>query len=227
MLPLQVELEALGYATMIEPLLTIEQVGLKTLPVLDGVQALVLTSAHAIPALSVHAKTLPIYAVGAATAEAARSAGCQDVMTSDGNALDLSRLIIEECRPEHGTILHLTGDVVREGLKEALNQRGFHYLRQATYRAIPRTRFSDDLIAAWRRRAISAVLLFSPRTAEILVRLLIHHGLERHVDRAAAICLSDQTATPCKALAWRTICPAARPNRQALLKALEGSTAIC
>ena len=83
------------------------------------------------------------------------------------------------------------------------------------------------LLAAWHRREIAAVLLFSPRTAETLVRLLIDYGLASHVDTTTAICVSEATATPCRRLDWRTICLAARPDREALIRALEGSIGIC
>ncbi len=216
----------MGYSVMIEPLLSIEQIAPQQ-PALEGVQLLVLTSAHAVPALTDQAKQYPLYAVGEATAAAAAAAGCRDVHIAKGDVQDLSRLIVKNCRSRDGTVLHLSGDVIRQGLAEVLNAYGFHYRRQMVYRAVATTGFSEKAIDAWQRRMIAAVLLFSPRTAEVLVRLLKSHGLERQVDSTAAICLSDETATPCKGLVWKAILPAARPNRQALLKALVGISTIC
>ena len=220
------DLEAKGYATLVEPLLTIEPLGPMVAPS-DDLQALALTSANAVPALNEEARRLPVFTVGKATAEAARAAGCARVVAGDGDAAELAALITERCRPENGAILHLSGEVVREGLREILSDRGFEVRREVVYRALPRTGFSDNLLTAWRRREIAAVLLFSPRTAEILVRLLIDSSLSSHVDTVSAICVSEATATPCRSLVWREICPAARPNRAALLRALEGSIGIC
>ncbi len=194
---------------------------------MDDVQLLVLTSAHAVPALTDQAKTYPIYAVGEATGAAARAAGCRKVFVAEGNVRTLSTLIVENCRSRDGTILHLSGEIIREGLAETLNERGFHYRRYIVYEAVPRTAFSDDVIDAWQRRSIDAVLLFSPRTAGICVHLLTRHGLEHRVDSTAAICLSEEAATPCKDLAWGAIHVAPRPTRQALLEALVGSTTVC
>ena len=223
---LRAEVEALGYRVLVEPLLRIEPLPAASLD-LDDVQALVLTSAHAVAALAGRAKTLPVFAVGQATARAARGAGCRRVMTAAGDVQGLSQLLIEKCRPEHGVILHLSGEIVRQGLEERLVARGFSFRRQAVYRAVAAERLSDDLVASWRRRAVGAVLLFSPRTAEILVRLLIRHNLEGHVDTTAAICLSVATAAPCRVLEWRTVQAAVQPNRHALLKALVRSYATC
>lgn len=225
-LALRADLEALGYSTIVEPLLTIERID-QPLPSLDDVQAIALTSAHAASALDAKVENLPIYTVGEATAEAARSAGCKNVHSADGNALDLAGLIMKACLPDAGVILHLAGEVVRAGLAETLTEHDFDVQRHATYRAVPCPRLSDELIASWSRHEIDAVLLFSPRTSAIMVRLLKKHGLESHVDSTAAICLSEETAMPCRALTWRTICPAAQPNQQALIRALEGSCTIC
>ncbi|MGI9419763.1 MAG: uroporphyrinogen-III synthase [Geminicoccaceae bacterium] len=206
-------------------MLTIETLGLMS-TLSDDIQALALTSAHAVPALSDRARQLPVFTVGGATANAARAAGCSRVISGDGDASDLAGLIATHCRPEDGAILHVAGEIVREDLQRALADQGFDVRRDVVYRAVARTGFSDELLQAWGRRDVGAVLLFSPRTADILVRLLVDHGLAHHVDRTTAICVSEATATPCRALYWRAIRLAARPNREALIRALEGSIRI-
>lgn len=223
---LEQELQSRGYATIVEPLLVIERLG--TMSALPGdIQALALTSAEAAPALSDAAKRLPVFTVGEATAAAARKAGCSQVIEGNADAAALAVLIGTHCRPENGAILHLAGEVVREDLKRILEEQGFEFRQNVVYRALSRTKFSPTLRAAWQRREIAAVLLFSPRTAETLVRLLIEDGLTDHVDTATAICVSEAAATPCRALVWRDICLAVQPNRAAMLKALEGSIGIC
>jgi len=211
---------------MIEPLLTIEQVD-RAWSVPTDVQLIVLTSANAVPSLNDESKTYPIYAVGEATAAAAKAVGCKQVHVAEGDIEKLSRLIVENCRSRDGSILHLSGEVIREGLANHLDKHGFRYQRQIVYKAVASAGFSDDVIDAWRHRIMTAVLLLSPRTAEILVHLLTRHGLVNYVDSTAAICLSKDAATPLKGLAWKSIRSAARPNRQALLRALVGSITIC
>ncbi|MDH3659636.1 MAG: uroporphyrinogen-III synthase [Alphaproteobacteria bacterium] len=223
---LRQELEAKGYATMVEPLLTIESFG-KMSALSEDVQALALTSANAVPALTDEARRLPIFTVGKATADAASAAGCSRVISGDGDAAELAGLIGAKCRKQKGAILHLSGEVVHEDLQRTLSEQGFDVRRKVVYRALPSNGFSDELLTAWRKREIAAVLLFSPRTADILVRLLIDHHLTCRVDTVSAICLSEATATPCRALVWKEICLAARPNRDALIRALEGSIGIC
>ncbi|MEM9625336.1 MAG: uroporphyrinogen-III synthase [Pseudomonadota bacterium] len=225
-LPLKRKLEARGYATIVEPLLTIEH--LRRLPPLSKwVQALALTSVNAVPALSDEAKRLPIFTVGKATAEAARQAGCSEVIAGDGDGGALAGLISEHCDVKDGAILHVSGEIVRDGLDQGLKEQGFEVRREMVYRALASGGFSNELSKVWRGREVAAVLLFSPRTAEILVRLLNDAQLSRYVDRTVAICVSEATATPCRTLDWRTVVLAAQPNQDALIRALEGSIRIC
>src|SRR5690606_40522173 len=119
---------------LIEPLLAIEPVG-GPAPDLAGVQAVVLTSINAVPALDVPAKALPVFAVGDATAAAAREAGCAVVVSARGAATDLARLIVARCRPEDGALLHLSGEEVRPALAEALTAARLDLRRPPVYRA--------------------------------------------------------------------------------------------
>lgn len=225
-LALRQELEAKGFGTMVEPLLTIEPLG-PIGPLSPDVQAIVLTSAHAVPALTDEAKRLPVFAVGRATSQAAREAGCKQVTAGDSDGAALAALIAERCAPGGGAILHVAGEVVREELQQILQSKGFDFSREVVYRARAQTALSDDLVQAWQRGNIAAVLLFSPRTAEILVRLLIEQRLTSHVDRTVAICVSEGAATPCRELVWEEICLAPQPSREAMIRTLEGSIRIC
>ena len=215
-----------GDTALIEPLLTIERVPGVT-PQLEGVQALVMTSANAAPALSAPAKQLPLFAVGDATARAARRAGCSAVVSAAGSGADLARLVAQRCRPERGAILHLSGEDVRPGLAEELAAAGFALRRQVVYRAVAARALSPAAVEALRRRQVEAVLLFSPRTAQTFVELIARHGLRHHLAATAAICLSAAVAQPCRELIWRAIHLAAGPQLGALLEALEAARRRC
>jgi uroporphyrinogen-III synthase len=215
-----------GDTTLIEPLLTIEKVP-GVAPDLAGVQALVLTSANAAPALSAPARQLPLFAVGDATANAAERAGCGTVMSAAGCGVDLAHLIVQHCRPERGALLHLSGEHVRPGLAEGLAAAGFDLRRQVVYRAVAARALSPATVAALAGRQIGAVLLSSPRTARTFVELIARHGLQGDLVATAAICLSAAVAQPCRALIWRAIHVAVRPEPGALLEALEAARRRC
>jgi len=208
---------------VIEPLLSIEP--LPAALDLAGVQAIAVTSANAAPALGA-AMHLPVFAVGAASATAARAAGCMRIESADGDAASLARLIVASCRPDGGAILHLGGTEVRQGLAEALSAGGFRVLRQAVYRARPAQALSAATCAAL-REGIDAVLLFSPRTALIFCELALRQGLERCLGATDACCLSVAVAQSCRRLAWRCVRIAARPDQDALVELLEAVGRRC
>jgi uroporphyrinogen-III synthase len=219
-------LEAAGDRILIEPLLTIEPVA-GVVPDLSGVQAIVLTSAHGAAAVTESARRLRLFAVGAATAAAARQAGCEAVMSADGAGADLANLISRHCRPEDGALLHLSGAEIRPEPAAALSAAGFTLRREVVYRAVPAPALSPPTLAALRRRAIDAVLLLSPRTARIAVDLIRHHGLEQNLETVAAVCLSAAVAQPCRDISWRAVHLAARPTVAALVEALEAVRRRC
>jgi uroporphyrinogen-III synthase len=220
------QLAARGDTALVEPLLSIERVPGIT-PPLEGVQALVMTSANAVPALSAPAKRLPLFAVGDATARAARQAGSSEVVSAAGSGADLARLIAQRCRPARGAILHLSGEEIRPGLAEDLAAAGFALRRQVVYRAVAARALSPAAVDALAGRQVEAVLLFSPRTARTFVELVASHGLRDHLATTAAICLSAAVAQPCRELVWRAIYLAAGPDLGALLEALEAARRRC
>ncbi len=215
------ELERRGHAVLIEPLLTIETLS-PAAPHLEGVQAVVLTSANAAHALRGEILRLPVYAVGGASAAAARAAG-GDVHEAEGDARRLARLVIERCRPADGALLHPSGQEVREELAAALGAQGFEVRRHIVYRARAATAFSPGLEAALRQRALDAVLLFSPRTAAVFAELAGRHALGGVLGATDALCLSEAVAAACRALGWRRVLVAQRPARAAILELLEAA----
>jgi uroporphyrinogen-III synthase len=212
-------LEARAHVVAIEPLLTIEPLP-ATLDLTD-VQAVAVTSTNAVPALGA-ARHLPVFAVGAASAAAARAAGCARVESAAGDAASLARLIVASCRPADGAILHVCGTEVRPGLAEGLRAAGFGFRRQAVYRARPVQALSAPACALL-RQGIDAVLLFSPRTAATFAGLIGRHALERCLGATDACCLSAAVADACRALAWRRVRIAARPDQEALVELLEAA----
>lgn len=214
------ELEARGHQTSIEPLLSIEPID-RVAPDLAGVQAIILTSAHAVPALDRRAHALPVFTVGEATAAAARAAGCARVVAGAGDATRLAALISGRLRPETGLLLHLAGADVRPGLDQPLREAGFQLRRQVVYRARPARHLSARTEALLRDRAVDAVLLFSPRTAATFARLIEDHQLGASLGKTEAICLSAAVAEACCGLRWGAVRVAPRPAEEAVVQLLD------
>lgn len=221
--PLAAVLAGRGYETLLQPLLSI--VPLAPAPVIDltGVQALLFTSANGLRAFAqaCPARDLAVYAVGDATAEAARSAGFAQVASAHGDVADLAALVGDRCNPAAGALLHAGGSRLAGDLAGDLARAGFAVRRLVLYKAEPASHLDREVTAALAAQSIDAVLFFSPRTAETFVSLA--QELAPACRSCVAVCLSAAVARAVEPLPWRGLRIAARAEQQALLDALEGA----
>lgn len=213
-------LHAKGHRVLIDPMLHLRHVPHEPITG-EGVAAVVLTSANALPGLDDPLRRLPIFAVGQATAQAAIAAGCPQVEAGPGDGVELAALIRERIPPEAGTILHVCGEEVRDGLQEALEGAGYRYERLVVYRTEPASRLQSRTVQALESHELDAVLFYSPKTARTFAELVVREGLAEHLRHASAVCLSAAIAEEIRDLPWRSIEIAARRDQSALLACLE------
>jgi uroporphyrinogen-III synthase len=220
--PLAAALTALGIEPVIEPLLTIATLP-TALPSLDGVRALLFTSANGVRALAAKSdrRDLAVFAVGPATAEAARTAGFNAIETAEGDADALARLVAARLKPDAGKLIHVAGNTVTGDLVGQLSTQGYAVERIALYDAVPADalspRVADDLAAG----RIDWVLLFSPRTAAIFARLVRNAGRVDALKNCTALCLSPPVAEAVSSLPWHRVRIATRPDQANLLALAE------
>jgi uroporphyrinogen-III synthase len=213
-------LEAMGHEALVDPVLAIRPIPRPSLPD-EGIAAVAITSANAAHALAGIGARLPVYAVGAATAAAARAAGATEVRLATGEGRGLAELIGRTQAPAAGTVLHLAGADVREGLEEALAAAGFDYRREVVYEAVPTPGMAPDAEAALRARVLGAALFYSPRTAVLWAERVGRLGLAGCLARAIAACMSEAVAEPLRQLPFGDLRVAAARDQKALLRCLE------
>ncbi|HUA52307.1 MAG TPA: uroporphyrinogen-III synthase [Candidatus Sulfotelmatobacter sp.] len=220
--PLAEALRALGIEPVIEPLLTIT-LRPEALPPLDGVHALLVTSANGVRAFVAASgrRDLPVFAVGPSTAAVARNAGFATVETADGNVTALAALVAARAQPADGTLLHVAGSEVAGDLAGDLTARGYTVARAVLYDAAPADTLTADVLADLGAGRIDWVLLFSPRTATTFARLIDAAGRVEALTRATAICLSAAVADAVAGLPWQRVRVATQPDQASLLDLLE------
>ncbi len=215
--PLAEALEARGIEALVEPLLSIR--ALPGTPIdLDGVQAILITSANGLRALSrrISRRDLRVLAVGDGSAEAASLAGFTTIDSAQGDVSALAALVVERLRPGDGALFHAAGSQGAGDLKGQLERAGFTIRRAELYEAVPAFEFSAPIRANLSQGGIDCVLLFSPRTARIFVALWRKTG-EPALARIAALCLSAAVAREIKALDWARTEIATKPDLPAML----------
>lgn len=218
---LAAELAGRGYTPILAPLLKILPCP-QVVPDLEGVQALVFTSANG---LRVFAKTsrerrLPVYTVGPGTRMAAEAAGFRQVAAAEGEVKSLAAKLLQELSPQDGRILHLSGAAVAGDLVGELGAAGFRAERTVLYDARAAERLPEAAADALAGRTLDATVFFSPRTAKTFVRLVQEAGLVEACTSVRAYCLSDAVAGALTPLVFAEVRVAARPDGQALLDLL-------
>jgi uroporphyrinogen-III synthase len=219
--PLAERLRRQGHEVVQAPLLEIRLLPDAALD-LDGVQALLLTSANGARALPADAaiRVLPVIAVGASTARAARAAGFVHVASADGDVAGLAALVTERLNPAVGALLHVAAGHVAGDLAGRLGEAGFQVRRAILYEAVAAETLPAAAAAAL-RQGVDAVLFYSPRTALTFAKLATEAGLSRTCGGTEALCLSQAVADAARELDWRAVRVAPQPDQEALLALLD------
>jgi len=211
-------LHGLGIETILAPLFTIEPLAGAAVN-LAGVQAIIFTSANGVRAFAqaCRERSYPVFAVGQATAGAARKAGFARIESAGGDVSDLARLITSQLDPADGALYQASGRDVAGDLKGALEGVGFTLRREVLYRAEVAAGLPAPVVEAMRVRTLDGVLLFSPRTGVEFVKLVLAAGLEESLSVMYAYCLSQSIADKVACVRWRDVRVPADPSQQSLL----------
>ena len=164
---------ALGHEAVVAPLLAV-----RILPDvqvdLSGVAALAFTSANGVRAFADASgeRSLRVFAVGAATAQAARRAGFKSVRSADGDVEALAEGIGIRRAELKGVVLHPGAAEPAGDLAGSLQRHGVEARRLVLYETAP-VSLSDAEAEAL--TSADAALLHSPRASQVLAKVLKAH----------------------------------------------------
>jgi uroporphyrinogen-III synthase len=187
------------------------------------VQAILCTSANGVWALArlTGERTVPLLAVGEASAARARDAGFARVESAGGSLGDLVRLAQRRLDPAAGRLLHVAGSIVAGDLAGDLRAHGFVVDRAVLYEAYPASALGAPAIRALGAGLVDFALFFSPRTALIFARLAERAGIAHVMNRVAAFSLSVAADAALGDLHFGERHIARRPDQRGLLMALD------
>ncbi len=216
-------LEDAGHKVLVAPLM-------KTVPVAppDGfpgpdLQAWLVTSANGVRALAgaTPDRSTPVFAVGDASANAARDCGFRTVESANGDVDALADLVRRALDPKGGRLVHAVGSVTAGNLAGDLSRAGFEVSPAVLYEAQASETLPHAIGSALRRAELDGVLIYSPRTARIFARLIADAGLDVELDNVAAFGLSQAVSDVLSGLRFSTVRTAREPTQDALLRELE------
>ena len=231
-------LRARGFEVMLAPMLRFEPV---PLPADLGADfgAIIVTSGNALRAVApqlVAARRngarpkgsalfkLPLFAVGAQSADAAREAGFTKVLSADGDAADLRDLIVASAKQrvfkKSATLLYLAASDISRDLASELAKHDFHLLTQTVYRMAPVAALPREACDAFAAHGIEAVLHFSRRSAAAFVAAARADGIEISALAVPQCCISASTAEVLREAGAARVVVADHPDENHLLEGL-------
>ncbi len=212
-------LRARGHDAIVAPLLSMEMLADEIAA--GPFSAILVTSANAAHAIAAHRccdelRGIPVFAVGAQSAQAMRDAGFADVTSADGDVDALVTLAAARAMPG-ASLLYLAGAARSGDLAGALRKLDLAVHTAIVYRAVLARALPRHAVAAL-AAGIDGVLHYSRRSAEAYVSAvrqadLVKAGLADPVH----FCLSAQIAAPLVAAGAGNIRIAQTPDEAALL----------
>jgi uroporphyrinogen-III synthase len=206
----------LGFEPVVAPLLVVRQI--PDVPIeLGGVCALAFTSANAVRAFAERCseRELKVFAVGQATAKAARDWRFRTVLSTDGGVAQLAAGIAARRRElSRGAVLHPGAKESAGDLAGALEKDGIELRSLALYETVeagPPEAVLAQLPKLW------GVLVHSPKAAKALAAVL----KARPATQLRAFAISAAAARPLGKSGLAAVAAAASPNEDALLALLK------
>jgi uroporphyrinogen-III synthase len=205
-----------GHEAIVAPLMRIETAATE----FGGpFAALLMTSANAARAIAQHArfaeiKGLPLFTVGARSADAARAAGFASVISADGALSDLVRSVARHVQ-RGARLLYLAGEDRSGDLAGELSKHGISVETAVIYRAAAREALPGEILGVI--GTLDGVLHYSRRSAETLLRLAERAGARDAVLGLAHYCLSEEVARPLRAAGAARVQVGTDPDETALL----------
>lgn len=206
-------LRAMGHSPLISAVMRVKQ-----LPAeidLADVAAIAFTSANAVDAFASRSpeRDLPVFAVGDATAQAAREAGFVRVASAAGDVEALGRTLAEAGLPAGAVVLH-PGGRERAGDLPGAAGPGLRIRPVTLYETLARA--PSEALAVLDHDGVDAVLVHSSKAARRIASVC----RPWREGRAWFLCLSRAVAAPLVEAGYEKVRAAPFPDEAALLKLL-------
>ena len=191
--------------------------------------AVIVTSANALRGFEQHPSgqgllKLPLFAVGEHTADAARRAGFDKVISANGDVTALRDAVLAGVKAKQfkktSTLLYLAGADLARDLAGDLGERGFTVVTHTTYRMIPVTDLPHEASEGFAANRVRAVLHYSRRSARAFLEATRTAGVEISALAIPQCCISDAVASIVRDAGATQVLTASQPDENALFETL-------
>ena len=211
----QERLALLGHQVVAAPIMTYACTGAPR-PA-GAFDAMLATSAQAFAAFQAdeNMRSLPLYVVGARTAQAAREAGLREPVSVASDAKELAYVIATSLSPS-AKLLYPAGRDRKSDLEKTLGAKGFSIAPWVVYEAHAAPALPDDVAHALSAGKLDAALHYSRRSAEIFCALIARANLGEPARRLRHVAISADCAQGLSGLNADHIFVAAKPDESAM-----------
>ncbi len=222
-----------GVDVLLAPMLRFEPVAFED----DGAtryDGVMVTSANALRAVDAHPDKarwldLPLFAVGAHTADAARTIGFQQIIAGNSGASGLPGLVAahfsdkqkgKSRRATPRTLLYLAGADRAHDLSDELDRHGIGLVTHTVYAMVAIARLPVAVCDAFAADRVEAILHYSRRSARAFVAAARADGVEISALALPQCCISDSVATALRETGAAQLVVARSPDETAMLETL-------
>lgn len=191
---------------ILSPLLKVKQT-VKKVALPAGVTDLIVTSARVFEMVS-NIKSMvaiPVWCVGEATANAAKSVGFETIFQVNRSAQEILERIVHECSRDTSHFAHICGSVVHVDLADALTKLGFKADKLIVYETEAAQGLTSEAEAIMQAGLIQQIPFFSLRTAEVFIELAKKSEWADQLPHVTALAHSEAIARTLRQLSWKEI----------------------
>lgn len=148
---------------------------------------------------------LKCFCVGEQTATTAKKIGFSNIQIAGGNYSDLRDLVFKTCDKNIEKFIYIRGEFVANDLEKDFKQQGYHLESIISYTTEINTNIDLKLIDDLKNKKVDVIFVYSKRTADQLLKIILNHKLVDDLGNCSLNCISINVANTLKRLKWKKI----------------------
>tara|TARA_A100001015_G_scaffold236011_1_gene268007 strand:+ start:3265 stop:3963 length:699 start_codon:yes stop_codon:yes gene_type:complete len=198
--------KSLGNQVSHLPLLRVEKVDYQNDIFLDY-KGIIFTSANAIRFLNLKKieKKILCFCVGDATEKKARDVGFQNIITANGNVLNLKELILQNFDKKSGKLIYVSGENISINLDIELMNEGYFIKRIVNYKAIQNEKFDSKFVKNLKLNIPDIVYVYSQNSALSFLNFIKIYQFETLWMNTNLMCIGEKTSAILNEIKWKKI----------------------
>ena len=131
--------------------------------------------------------------------------GFLNIHVASGHYFELKDLIFKTLDKSREKFFYIRGEFVSNDLENDFKEGGFLIKSLINYTTEPNLNTDLKLIEDLKSKLIDVIFVYSKRTADQLLKIILNHKIENNLDNCTLNCISINVANTLKRLRWKKI----------------------